>query len=98
MTRKLASITADPSDDEDFDAGPAEVARGLLAREVRVLRQESGLSQPDFAARYGLALGTLRDWEQARAAPPLYAVAFLRVGVRGGEAPAEVEAVRALVA
>ena len=98
MTRKPEPIPADPDDAEDFGASSADVSRALLGREVRLLRQETGLSQPAFADRYGIAVGTLRDWEQARAAPPLYAVAFLRVAVRGGDAGEEVGRVRSLVA
>jgi putative transcriptional regulator len=37
--------------------------------DVRGLRQELGLSQPEFAGRFGLNLATLRQWEQGRYAP-----------------------------
>jgi putative transcriptional regulator len=36
---------------------------------VRALREKLGLSQSDFARRYGLDLGTLRGWEQGRRKP-----------------------------
>jgi|SRR5215470_4726840 len=36
---------------------------------VRAIRKQQGLSQNEFAARYGIAPGTLRDWEQDRAQP-----------------------------
>ena len=32
--------------------------------DVRKLRTDIGLSQEEFAARYNLALGTVRNWEQ----------------------------------
>jgi putative transcriptional regulator len=32
--------------------------------DVKHVRTHSGLSQKDFAARYGFNLGTLRNWEQ----------------------------------
>ncbi len=43
------------------------------------LRRRLGLSQADFAARYGIPIGTLRDWEQGRTRPDAAAVAYIRV-------------------
>jgi putative transcriptional regulator len=40
-----------------------------FGRRVRALRERLGLSQADFARRYGLDLGTLRGWEQGRRNP-----------------------------
>lgn len=34
--------------------------------DVRRVRDESGPSQTKFAARMGLSVGTLRNWEQGR--------------------------------
>lgn len=33
------------------------------------IRKKTGLSQAAFAARYGLSLGAVRDWEQNRSEP-----------------------------
>ncbi len=41
-----------------------------FADRVRNLRNRLGLSQPAFADRYGLPLGTIRSWEQGRRTPP----------------------------
>jgi putative transcriptional regulator len=41
-----------------------------------------GLSQEDFATRYQIPLGTLRDWEQGRAEPDQAAKAYLKVIAR----------------
>lgn len=98
MVQKPAPIPADPSDPEDFDASSEDVARALLSRDVRLIRQASGLSQSAFAERHAIALGTLRDWEQARTTPPLYAVAFLRVAARDPGVRAEIDALRDRVA
>ena len=38
--------------------------------DVRQLRQRMGLSQSQFATRFGLPPGTLRNWEQGRSEPP----------------------------
>src|SRR3984893_6639396 len=48
--------------------------------QARIIRRALGLSQEDFAARYHIPLGTLRDWEQGRAEPDQAARAYLRVG------------------
>ncbi len=36
---------------------------------VRAVRRRSGLTQKAFAARYGFALGSLRNWEQGHRRP-----------------------------
>ena len=94
MRRKPEPIPADPSDPEDFSVDAEGVARGLLARQVRLLRHESGLSEQGFADRHGLDVSVLRDWEALRATPPLYAVAFLRAAVRGDAPIAALDALR----
>jgi putative transcriptional regulator len=47
--------------------------------DVKALRTRLRLAQPEFAARYGLSVGTVRDWEQGRAVPDRPAQALLRV-------------------
>jgi putative transcriptional regulator len=37
---------------------------------VKKLRWKLGLSQQAFAKRYGIPIGTLRDWEQGRSPGP----------------------------
>jgi putative transcriptional regulator len=51
----------------------------LTPNEVRSIRRQSGLSQAAFAARYGLNLRTLQDWEQGRTQPDGPARAYLLV-------------------
>ena len=36
-------------------------------------------SQAEFAGRFRVPVGTLRDWEQARVSPPDFAVAYVKV-------------------
>ena len=38
-----------------------------------------GLTQEEFAARFHIPLGTLRDWEQGRSEPDQPARAYLKV-------------------
>lgn len=47
--------------------------------DVKALRAKLHLAQPEFAARYHLAVGTVRDWEQGRATPDGPAQILLRV-------------------
>jgi putative transcriptional regulator len=37
--------------------------------DVKKLREGLGMSQPEFALRFGFSLGTLRQWEQGRRYP-----------------------------
>ncbi len=54
----------------------AERAR-KMASALKRLRRGLGLTQAGFAKRYRIPLGTLRDWEQGRAAPDGTAWAYL---------------------
>jgi putative transcriptional regulator len=47
--------------------------------DVKRLREALGMTQPEFAARYGFKLATLRDWEQRRSQPVEHARAYLLV-------------------
>jgi len=46
---------------------------------LKIIRRALGLTQEEFAARYHIPLGTLRDWEQGRAEPDQTARAYLTV-------------------
>jgi putative transcriptional regulator len=72
-------IPADPADPEDFDTSAQALDRAQRSRLIRKTRTDLKLSQAEFAARFRVPLGTLRDWEQARATPPDFAVAYIRV-------------------
>lgn len=64
-----------------------EIARGerqpsrefhVDAAQVRIIRKRTGMAQPAFAEAIGVALGTLRNWEQGRRDPEGPAKALLR--------------------
>jgi len=80
----IRNVASDP------DAAPlltdAETAAGL----VRTIRQRLGLSQAEFAKRFRVPIGTLRDWEQSRRQPDATALAYLRVIARAPEVVARV--------
>ena len=46
---------------------------------VKAIRSHMGLSQAGFAARFGLSLHTLRNWEQGKRTPDPAARAYLKV-------------------
>ena len=53
---------------------------------LRVIRWALDLTQEEFATRYQIPLGTLRDWEQGRTEPDQPARAYLTVIARDPEA------------
>ncbi len=57
--------------------------------QVKVIRRALGLSQEEFAARFHIPLGTLRDWEQGRKEPDAAARAYLKVIGRNPSAVSE---------
>jgi putative transcriptional regulator len=71
-----AAAAADP------DARPMtaeEMATARRVPRVKTLRRVLGLTQEEFAARYHIPLGTLREWEQGRTEPDQPARAYLKV-------------------
>jgi putative transcriptional regulator len=61
-----------PMTDEEF-------ARMKRVPRAKTLRRALGLTQEEFAARFQIPLGTLRDWEEVRAEPDQPARAYLKV-------------------
>ena len=64
----------------DPDAQPlteADMARLPRIPRAKTLRRALGLTQEEFATRYQIPLGTLRDWEQGRTEPDQPARAYL---------------------
>ena len=57
--------------------------------DVRRIRQGLGMTQPDFAARFGFSVHTLRKWEQDGRQPEGPARAYLRVIERNPQAVEE---------
>lgn len=52
---------------------------------IKTLRRALALTQEEFAARYQIPVGTLRDWEQGRSEPDQPARAYLKVIARDPE-------------
>ena len=68
---------------------PERETRLRRVPEVKVMRRALGLTQEEFAERFHIPLGTLRDWEQGKSEPDRAARAYLRVIARNPQAVAE---------
>ena len=77
-TAALADPDAQPLTESDF-------ARMKQVPRIKILRRALNLTQEEFAARYHIPLGTLRDWEQGRCEPDQPARAYLTVIARDPE-------------
>ena len=65
----------------DPDAQPlieADEARLRSVPRAKTIRRATGMTQEEFALRFQIPLGTLRDWEQGRAEPDQPARAYLK--------------------
>lgn len=89
MKKESIVLPADRADAEDFDVTVRALDRGQRARIVRRTRIGLGLSQAEFARRFHVPVGTLRDWEQARVTAPDYAMAYVRVIERAPDVVAQ---------
>ena len=56
------------------------------AIDVKAIRGKLGMTQKEFAGRFGFPLGTLRNWERGHRRPEGAARAFLTVIARHPEA------------
>lgn len=53
------------------------VVADVTAQQIKALREAMGLTQQDFAHEMGVAISSVRDWEQGRRSPRgLYKRAF----------------------
>jgi putative transcriptional regulator len=71
-----AAAAADP---DARPMTPEELRKARRVPRVKTLRRALRLTQQEFAARYQIPLGTLRDWEQGRTEPDQPARAYLTV-------------------
>jgi len=84
MTQRQIEAAA-KNDRDNRPLSPADLARMKRTPQVKIIRRALGISQEDFAARYHIPIGTLRDWEQGRAVPDQAARAYLTVIARDPE-------------
>ena len=76
------------SDPGALPATEAQLARARRVPTVRALRKRLNLTQEEFAVRFHLPLGTVRDWEQGAHRPDKAAQVLLTVIARDPDAVA----------
>jgi putative transcriptional regulator len=65
-------------DDRDTPPLTESASKGMRGPpQAKVIRRSLELTQEEFAARYHIPLGTLRDWEQGRSEPDQATRAYL---------------------
>jgi len=74
------------SDPDAQPITPDNIRRMKRSPQVKIIRRALGLSQEEFAVRFHIPLGTLRDWEQSRKEPDVAARAYLTVIARNPKA------------
>lgn len=91
--QKKELLAIEGTREEDIDTSDIPEVRELQAGAVRgkdfrpfpgpvnvqAIRTKSGLSQAEFAKRYGFNVRTLQDWESSGAQPPSPVRAYLTV-------------------
>jgi putative transcriptional regulator len=82
----LAAALADP---DAQPVTPEDFARMRRVSRAKIIRRALGLTQEEFAHRFQIPLGTLRDWEQGAAEPDTCARSYLRVIARNPDAVVE---------
>jgi putative transcriptional regulator len=79
-------VTAAAMDDPDArPMTPEQRRRAQRMPRTKILRRALAMTQEEFATRYHIPLGTLRDWEQGRCEPDQPARAYLTVIARDPE-------------
>src|ERR1700691_1801753 len=85
MLRSMSTKAVEKAAHADPDARPltlTDFKRMQQRPRVHVIRRALGLTQEEFAERYHIPLGTLRDWEQGRAEPDQPTRAYLTLIAR----------------
>ena len=83
--RTLDDAAVEAAARSDPDAQPLtaeQLAQLRPVSRVKVVRRALGMTQEEFAARFGLSLATLRDWEQGRSHPDQAASTYIEVIAR----------------
>jgi putative transcriptional regulator len=88
--RKASTSKKAPAKRSDVDNDNPPLTKARLAKlkrvpQIKTLRRALSLTQQEFAARYHIPVGTLRDWEQGRSQPDQPARAYLTVIARDPE-------------
>jgi putative transcriptional regulator len=88
MIKPMTSGDVDIAARADRDSQPlteADFKRMKRTPQTKIIRRALELTQEEFAERYHIPLGTLRDWEQGRAEPDQPTRAYLTLIARDPE-------------
>ena len=83
--RPMTSEAIEKAAQADRDARPltaADLKRMKRTPQAKIIRRALELTQEEFAFRYHIPLGTLRDWEQGRSQPDQPTRAYLTLIAR----------------
>src|SRR3954453_2511415 len=83
--RPMTSDAVERAARADRDAQPLtadDLNRMKRTPQTKIIRRALELTQEEFAVRYHIPLGTLRDWEQGRAEPDQPTRAYLTLIAR----------------
>jgi putative transcriptional regulator len=86
--RPMTSEAIERAAGADRDAQPlteGDLRRMRRTPRAKIIRRALDLTQEEFAARYHIPVGTLRDWEQGRAEPDQPTRAYLTLIARDPE-------------
>ena len=79
LSKNSRTKAPDASDPDNPALGAAELRAMKRVAPIKRIRWQLGLSQEEFARRFEIPIGTLRDWEQGRSNPDQPARAYLKV-------------------
>jgi putative transcriptional regulator len=88
VLRPMSTEAIEKAARADPDAQPltgADLRRMKQTPRVKIIRRALDLTQEEFAQRYHIPIGTLRDWEQGRAEPDQPTRAYLTLIARDPE-------------
>jgi putative transcriptional regulator len=80
--RRMTPAAVEAAARADRDAQPLtanDIKRMRRTPQAKIIRRALALTQEEFAVRYHIPLGTLRDWEQGRAQPDRPTQAYLKI-------------------
>ena len=81
MSEAYKSISNGLKEAIEYSKGNTKEARVFIPQhiDVKKLRERMGMSQPKFAASFGISLGTLRHWERGDRYPQGPALVLLNL-------------------
>lgn len=81
MSEALSSISKGLKEAIEYSKGNTKGTKVFHPKKINIkkLRERIGMSQPEFAASFGISLGTLRHWERGDRSPQGPALVLLNL-------------------